>query len=74
MVCTLAGDDFVAPWPALQALRERTEAAGQRLALRLPVYPEYLFQPSFLAPAVREACLARVESSGYLPEKPAEAA
>lgn len=31
-----------APWPRLQELRARTEAAGFRLAARLPVYPEYL--------------------------------
>jgi len=65
--------DFInpeAPWPALAALRARTEAAGQRLVLRLPVYPEYLFQDGFLEPAVREACLARVDVTGYLPSPP----
>jgi FO synthase len=36
--------DFInpeAPWPALTQLRERTEAAGQELRERLPVYPNY---------------------------------
>ncbi len=35
--------DFInpeAPWPALVELRKRTEAAGQRLRERLPVYPD----------------------------------
>jgi len=31
-----------APWPHLDELRRRTEAAGQRLRLRLPVYPEFV--------------------------------
>ncbi len=37
--------DFInpeAPWPTLRVLRERTEAAGQRLLERLPVYPEFI--------------------------------
>ena len=37
--------DFInpeAPWPSLSELARRTEAAGQRLVERLPVYPEYL--------------------------------
>jgi FO synthase len=65
--------DFInpeAPWPALEALRAGTEAAGQRLVLRLPVYPEFIFQQGFLEPAVREACLARVDAGGYMPLPP----
>jgi 7,8-didemethyl-8-hydroxy-5-deazariboflavin synthase CofG subunit len=31
-----------APWPHLIDLQRRTEAAGQRLKQRLPVYPEYV--------------------------------
>ena len=31
-----------APWPHLQDLRRRTEAAGQTLKQRLPVYPEFV--------------------------------
>lgn len=34
---------------------------------RLPIYPEYLDAEGFLEPAVREACLARADASGYLP-------
>lgn len=52
--------DFInpeAPWPALATLRERTEAAGQRLVERLPIYPRHLAQPEFTDPAVREAAL-----------------
>ncbi len=36
--------DFInpeAPWPHLVDLQRRTEAAGQKLVQRLPVYPEY---------------------------------
>ena len=30
------------PWPHLEELKRRTEAAGQRLMPRLPVYPEFV--------------------------------
>jgi FO synthase len=62
--------DFInpeAPWPALRELRRRTEAAGQRLVERLPVYPEYLLgRPQFFEPRVREAARARVDDSGWV--------
>ena len=61
--------DFInpeAPWPALEALRARTEAAGQRLVERLPVYPRYLLErPDFFEPRVREAALAQADPSGF---------
>jgi 7,8-didemethyl-8-hydroxy-5-deazariboflavin synthase CofG subunit len=61
--------DFInpeAPWPTLDALRERTEAAGQRLVERLPVYPDVLLdRPDFLEPRVREAALAQADPSGF---------
>ena len=66
--------DFInpeAPWPELAELKRRSEAAGDRLVERLPVYPEYLDAEGFLEPAVREACRARGDSSGYLPPPPA---
>lgn len=67
--------DFInpeAPWPALALLEERTRAAGQTLVERLPVYPEHLLhQPDFFEPRVREACLARVDDSGYVPQEAA---
>jgi FO synthase len=62
--------DFInpeAPWPALRELRRRTEAAGQRLVERLPVYPEHLLgHPEFFEPRVREAALARVDEHGWV--------
>jgi 7,8-didemethyl-8-hydroxy-5-deazariboflavin synthase CofG subunit len=62
--------DFInpeAPWPALRDLRRRTEAAGQRLVERLPVYPEHLLgHPEFFEPRVREAALARVDEHGWV--------
>ena len=30
------------PWPHLEDLKRRTEAAGQQLRQRLPVYPEFV--------------------------------
>ena len=67
--------DFInpeAPWPALAELEQRTRAAGQTLVERLPVYPEHLLhQPDFFEPRVREACLARVDDTGYVPQEAA---
>jgi FO synthase len=60
--------DFInpeAPWPKLDALRRRTEAAGQTLRERLPVYPEYLSRPEFFEPAMRERCLALADAEGF---------
>jgi FO synthase len=62
--------DFInpeAPWPALRDLRRRTEAAGQRLVERLPVYPEHLLgRPELFEPRVRDAALARVDEAGWV--------
>jgi FO synthase len=42
------------PWPALERLRDATEAAGKVLAPRLTVYPEYVRDPEiWLHPDVR---------------------
>jgi FO synthase len=61
--------DFInpeAPWPALEALKKRTEAAGQRLIERLPVYPAVLLdRPDFFEPRVREAALVQANPSGF---------
>ncbi|MDX1649036.1 MAG: 7,8-didemethyl-8-hydroxy-5-deazariboflavin synthase CofG [Myxococcota bacterium] len=70
--------DFInpeAPWPALRELRRRTEAAGARLAFRLPVYPEHLRRPEFFEPAVRERALAFADEEGLArPRQALEAA
>jgi FO synthase len=61
--------DFInpeAPWPALRELERRTEASGQRLVERLPVYPEFLARPGWLEPRVREAALRLVDASGWV--------
>ena len=57
--------DFInpeAPWPHLLDLQRRTEAAGQKLAQRLPVYPEYVDRVAgrggLLGERLREACSA----------------
>jgi FO synthase len=65
--------DFInpeAPWPKLALLRRRTEASGQRLVERLPVYPEFLARPEFFEPRVRDACLSRVGADGFVPPAP----
>ena len=54
-----------APWPHLEELQQRTEAAGFELKQRLPVYPEYVeavtATPGLLAEKVRNAA----DSQGY---------
>jgi FO synthase len=68
--------DFInpeAPWPKLEALRARTEAAGFRLRERLPVYPEHLLgAPDFFEPAMRARCLAMADDEGYAQPRFAE--
>jgi 7,8-didemethyl-8-hydroxy-5-deazariboflavin synthase CofG subunit len=59
--------DFInpeAPWPTLRALRERTEAAGQRLVERLPVYPRHLARPEFFDPELRAVALGFASPDG----------
>ncbi len=67
--------DFInpeAPWPHLLDLQRRTEAAGQQLVQRLPVYPEYVESVAqrggVLGERLRELCsagdgLPKIESS-----------
>jgi FO synthase len=65
--------DFInpeAPWPELDELQRRTQAAGQELVERLPVYPEHLARPEFFDARMREDCLRRVDDTGYLPRPP----
>jgi FO synthase len=53
------------PWPALDALRQATEAAGKTLAPRLTVYPEFVRDPAhWLHPDVRPAVLRASDSEG----------
>ncbi len=70
--------DFInpeAPWPKLDVLRERTEAAGQALRLRLPVYPEMLLdKPEFFDPAMRELALRFAGPDGFARGTPSEVA
>jgi FO synthase len=59
--------DFInpeAPWPTLVELRARTEAAGQRLVERLPVYPQYLGRPEFFAPELLPVALGFADENG----------
>ena len=60
--------DFInpeAPWPRLRELREQTEAAGQRLVERLPVYPAQLRRPELFHPAFYETVRAFASAEGY---------
>ena len=69
--------DFInpeAPWPALTELRRRTQAAGQKLVERLPVYPRDLLERAeFFDPQVREAALRLADASGYARPQRADA-
>jgi len=66
--------DFInpeAPWPALEELRRRTEAAGQRLVERLPIYPrDLLGRPETLDPQVRARALRLADASGFARPRP----
>ena len=53
-----------APWPHLEELRRRTEAAGFRLLPRLPVYPSYL-SDRWIDSALLPKVLGSVDSQGY---------
>src|SRR5438309_12104895 len=56
-----------APWPQISMLRAHTEAAGQILRPRLPVYPEYLLdRAEFIAPALRDRLRAAADPEGYV--------
>lgn len=53
------------PWPALDRLREMTEAKGHQLAPRLTIYPEYVQQPSeWIDEALRFPVMDRSDAEG----------
>ncbi len=53
------------PWPALDVLREVTEARGFELAPRLTIYPSFVAAPSqWLDEAMRFAVMDRSDASG----------
>lgn len=53
------------PWPALDILREATEARGRTLAPRLTVYPEFALDPGrWLDPAMRFPVLDHSDAEG----------
>jgi FO synthase len=53
-----------APWPHLEELERRTEAAGFRLRPRLPVYPEFI-EDEWIDPGLLPAVRAAVDDEGY---------
>ncbi|MGC8480025.1 MAG: 5-amino-6-(D-ribitylamino)uracil--L-tyrosine 4-hydroxyphenyl transferase CofH [Acidimicrobiales bacterium] len=52
------------PWPHLDQLRYELDAAGFDLVPRLPVYPRYAFDRSWIDPTVRPSLLAHADASG----------
>jgi 7,8-didemethyl-8-hydroxy-5-deazariboflavin synthase CofG subunit len=61
--------DFInpeAPWPALTELRRRTEAAGQVLKERLPVYPDWIRAGGeWLDDRIRQALPRFADADGF---------
>ncbi|MFQ5662361.1 MAG: 7,8-didemethyl-8-hydroxy-5-deazariboflavin synthase CofG [Terriglobia bacterium] len=60
--------DFInpeAPWPHLEELKRRTEAAGYRVKQRLPVYPEFLSAVTATPGLLAEKALAAADPHGY---------
>ena len=53
-----------APWPHLDELRARTEAAGFRLMPRLPVYPEFIDE-RWIDPRLLTKVSEAVDDEGY---------
>jgi FO synthase len=63
--------DFInpeAPWPHLETLKRKTEAEGYQLRERLAIYPEFIEQPGFVSPAVRERIRALAAQDGLAME------
>jgi FO synthase len=59
------------PWPALDRLREVTEAAGFVLAPRLTLYPEHALDPErWLDPALHFSVLDRSDAEGLSRDDP----
>ena len=61
--------DFInpeAPWPALDTLRARTEAAGYTLRERHAVYPDFIRErPEFFDPGMLDRLLEMSDEEGY---------
>lgn len=53
-----------APWPHVADLARTCASAGFALVPRLPVYPEYVDRPGFLAPEMRARIAARPAAEG----------
>jgi FO synthase len=62
-----------APWPHLDELRRRTEAAGFTLLPRLPVYPEFL-SPQWVDPGLFRRLVESADDRGYARAPQREAA
>jgi FO synthase len=55
-----------APWPQISILRAQTEAAGDVLKARLPVYPEFLLdRTEYVAPPLRDRLRSAADADGY---------
>src|SRR5664279_3673641 len=54
-----------APWPHLLDLQRRTEAAGQRLKQRLPVYPEFIASVVARGGMLGERLATAANADGY---------
>jgi FO synthase len=44
-----------APWPHIESLAAACRSEGFELRPRLPIYPEYLDRPEFIAPEIQQA-------------------
>jgi FO synthase len=53
------------PWPHLEQLKLRTEAKGQRLRQRLPVYPEFMSAVTARPGLLSERVCAAADADGY---------
>jgi 7,8-didemethyl-8-hydroxy-5-deazariboflavin synthase len=56
-------------WPSISSLREVTQARGYSLRARLPVYPEFLFDNSFIPEGLRSYIKPICDDYGLVPEE-----
>ena len=60
--------DFInpeAPWPELGALTQLCAEAGYELRERLTIYPEYVHNDAWVAPALRDRLRRATDADGY---------
>ena len=56
------------PWPAISTLNEITTKSGYSLRARLPIYPEFIFNKSFISQDLMKFVEPLLDRNGLVPE------